>query len=121
MNIYTSYFAKMKKLGDDIVPIAICAKVPTGINCQNYKKLAPSFDILMQYKSNPDKDLYTQRYRSEILGKLDVETVISDLTNLSGGKDIALLCYEKTGDFCHRHLVADWLWEAGYTVAELVL
>ena len=23
--------------------------------------------------------------------------------------DIILLCYEKSGDFCHRHIVADWI------------
>lgn len=32
---------------------------------------------------------------------------------------IALVCYEKSGDFCHRHIVADWLNQAGYDVKEL--
>lgn len=27
-----------------------------------------------------------------------------------------LLCYEKTGDFCHRHLLAEWL---GYKDCEI--
>ncbi len=31
-----------------------------------------------------------------------------------------LLCYEKTGDFCHRHLVAEWLREAKFDVEEIV-
>jgi uncharacterized protein (DUF488 family) len=30
-----------------------------------------------------------------------------------------LLCYEKSGDFCHRHLVAEWLRRYGYEVKEL--
>ena len=30
---------------------------------------------------------------------------------LSGGKDVALCCYEKPGDFCHRHILAKWITE----------
>ena len=37
---------------------------------------------------------------------------------MAGTEDIALVCYEKPGDFCHRHLVADWLNEAGYQCEE---
>jgi uncharacterized protein (DUF488 family) len=32
--------------------------------------------------------------------------------------NIALVCYEKPTDFCHRHLVADWLKEHGYECEE---
>ena len=28
---------------------------------------------------------------------------------MSDNRDIALLCFEKPSDFCHRHLVASWL------------
>jgi SAM-dependent methyltransferase len=31
---------------------------------------------------------------------------------------IALICYEKPSDFCHRHLVADWLNENGIECKE---
>ena len=45
------------------------------------------------------------------LKPLTVESVLTDLDNLaSGGLDkVILLCYEKPTDFCHRHLVADWI------------
>ena len=33
--------------------------------------------------------------------------------------DFALVCYEKPSDFCHRHLVADWLNKNGYDCEEL--
>ena len=33
--------------------------------------------------------------------------------------NMILLCYEKSGDFCHRHVLADWLEENfGYRVEE---
>ena len=31
---------------------------------------------------------------------------------------ISSLCYEKPGDFCHRHLVADWLTKSGVNCIE---
>lgn len=40
---------------------------------------------------------------------------------LSGGKDIALICYEKPTDFCHRHLVAEWLTTNGIKCDEIAL
>ena len=29
----------------------------------------------------------------------------------SGGQDVALCCYEKPEEFCHRHILADWIKE----------
>ena len=37
MNIYTSYFAKLKKLPDNIIPISICAKVPNWYTVFNIR------------------------------------------------------------------------------------
>ena len=38
------------------------------------------------------------------------DSVLKNLEKLAGGREeIALVCYEKPGDFCHRHIVADWL------------
>lgn len=126
--IYTSYFAKLKKLPSDVIPISICAKAPTWYSGLEYKKLAPSYDILMQYKSNPNEELYIKRFKEEILNKrlitqtvLDLLALVGNLKGLNYSPDICLLCYEKPTDFCHRHLVADWLNENGYDVKELEL
>ena len=102
MKIYTSYFAMMRNFPDTILPIAICAKPPTWYDGIVYKKLAPTYDILMNYKTNPDEKIYTERFTSEIINNLDFKTVISELEQLADGKDIALLCFEKSTDFCHN-------------------
>ena len=108
MQIYTSYFPAVRKMNTDtIVPIAICIKPPAGWKGLVYTKLAPNYSILMDYKSNPDTVIYTERFNNEILSKLNMNDVINELSALSGGKDVALLCYEKPSDFCHRHLVAE--------------
>jgi uncharacterized protein (DUF488 family) len=44
---------------------------------------------------------------------------VNELMNLSGNKDICLLCYEIPVMFCHRHLVAKWFTEHGFTTLEL--
>ena len=83
--------------------------------------LAPSSDIFSQQKANPDENMYTSRFNNEILGILDRGHIVEELEKLGGGNDVVLLCYEKSTDFCHRHLVAKWLSETlDYNVAEWV-
>lgn len=119
--IYTTYFAKLKKLPENIVPIAICRYVPEGLrhSCYRYFELAPNPDSLMDYKRTGDIEKFIRCYNEQILARLDPHGLINDLTRWVGGKDIAFVCYEKSTDFCHRHLVADWLRSAGYTCEEL--
>ena len=124
MNIYTSYFAKLKKLPDNIIPISICSKVPNWYTGFQYKKLAPKYDFFMQWKATHDNDYYIKCYKEQVTDVLDANTVINDLHNLIDNvddKDIALLCYEKPTDFCHRHLVAKWLTKNGFLCKELEL
>lgn len=65
------------------------------------------------------QEQYIERYNRLVLGSLKVENVIRDIERLSGGRDAALLCYEKPGDFCHRHLLAKWITEqSGLEVSE---
>lgn len=126
MKIYTSYFAKAYQFPDDKYScIAISVGVPKAINVKSYKKLAPLWDIVQEYKNNGgDIEKYKRRYYNEVLNKLGVCEVYKDLEKLSDGKDIVLLCYEgiKNNDFCHRHLVSQWLRENGYDApGELIL
>ena len=109
--IYTSYFAKLKYLLKDIVPIYICVKCPEWYKGIQYKVLAPKYKFFMEWKKNGDNDYYIEHFQKEVLDTLEVENVINRLYELSEGKDICLLCYEKPNDFCHRHLVANWLKE----------
>lgn len=118
--IYTTYFAKLKKLPENVVPVAICRYVPAGLrqSCYRYFELAPNPDILMEYKCTGCVEKFTKDYNEQILAKLDPHGLINDLTRWVGDKDIAFVCYEKPTDFCHRHLVADWLRKAGYDCEE---
>lgn len=107
--IYTSYFAQLRNLPKNIVPISICGKAPDWYKGIQYKVLAPKYQFFMEWKKNKDNDYYIKHFQEEVLDGLDVYDVVDRLYELSEGKDIALICYEKPTDFCHRHLVADWL------------
>ena len=113
--IYTSYFAKLKSLPENIIPISICGKAPDWYKGLQYKKLAPKYGFFMEWKKNHDNNYYIKCFSEQVLDKLNALTVMRDLIDLVNsmedhiGKEIALICYEKPSDFCHRHLVAEWL------------
>ena len=119
--IYTSYFAKLNKLPPNVVPISICGKTPTWYNGLQYKKLAPKYLFFSEWKKNGDNNYYIEHFNDEVLSTLSPQTVYNELLKLSGGKDIALICYEKPADFCHRHLVAEWLTKNGIKCDEIAL
>lgn len=122
--VYTSYFAKLKSLPDNIVPISICAKAPNWYKGLQYKKLAPKYDFFMKWKENHDNDYYIKCFNEQVLEPLFVTKVLGEIHLMmpvemrekmqapvwqSPDYHVALLCYEKPSDFCHRHLVSDWI------------
>lgn len=117
--IYTSYFAKIKELEKNgVTPISICGKAPAWYNGLQYKKLAPKYDFFMKWKENHNNDYYIKCFNEQVLSKLDPMGVYNELCLLADSNKIALICYEKPSDFCHRHLVADWLADHGFDIEE---
>ena len=120
--IYTSYFAKIKSLPDNAVPVSICGKAPDWYKGIQYKKLAPKYDFLHEWKKNQDNDYYIKCFYEQVLDKLDAQNVANELKKLTQRKtsdsDIVLICYEKPSSFCHRHLVAEWLNKNGIPCEE---
>jgi uncharacterized protein (DUF488 family) len=103
MKIYTGNFANVKKYrgaGLHPISIAISARYFTG---DLYRPLNPDRAFMKEPKLS-----YTPKYQKK-LAILSPANVVSDLEKLSNGKDVILLCHEGEDDFCHRHLVADWL------------
>jgi len=115
--IYTTYFGNLRKLPSDIVPIAICAKVPDWYKGLHYKAFAPKYDFFIKYKQDGDEKSFTEQYYSRVLFNLCPYDEKRKLFELSNGKDIVLVCYEKD-DFCHRHLVAKFFNQVGIECIE---
>ena len=131
--VFTTYFAQLRNLPSNVIPISICARAPQWYSGIQYKKLAPKYDFFMEWKQNHDNDYYVEHFSSEVLELLDVRRVMNELqvalpdevkvqmqAPFWSSKDwhVALVCYEKPSDFCHRHLVADWLRQNGYECSE---
>lgn len=118
--IFTTYFAQLRILPRSIVPISICGRAPDWYTGLQYKKLAPKWAFFQEWKKSHDNNYYIEHFNAEVLAPLTAQQVVEELrSRLSdGAKDIALVCYEKPGDFCHRHLVADWLCENGIECRE---
>lgn len=101
MSIETSYFAKSS---DHPKAVAISATVPEGFKGLRFKDLAPPYDLLGKFKRDDDESFFEEQYRDRVLKDLDPQKIYDLL-----GHDAVLLCWEKSGKFCHRHIVADWL------------
>ena len=115
MKVYTSYFAKLKKILDEgYFPISITRYPPKGIDVAKLKVFAPSEELLRKIKSGEiDETEYEKIYRKE-MEKFDFNLVwerLEQISEINGKKDLVLLCYEKSGDFCHRHIFASLMAE----------
>ena len=125
MRVYTTYFANIRNLPDNVVPISITLKSPPSWAGAEFKKLAPPYQLLKTYKqsitsTNIDKNnvyvYYIKRYFESVLHSLEPESVLSELELLAAERyyspdndyDVALVCYEPPTDFCHRHIVSEW-------------
>lgn len=124
--IYTTYFAKLKSLPKEIIPISICGKAPAGYKGLEFKKLAPKYSFFKKWKETGDNAFYIENFLEQVLAKQNPDEIVKELYTLAYStaepsqviKDIALVCYEKPTDFCHRHLVSAWLFNAGWASEE---
>lgn len=116
--IYTSYFANLRNLPEGVVPVAICGGLPKFYKGLVFKDLAPEYNSFKEYKESGDVGAFSKKYDELVLAKLNVSDVVHKLYKLSGGMDVCLVCYEKSGSFCHRELVSRWLTGNGYDCCE---
>lgn len=79
--IYTSYFARIRKLPDNFIPVAICGKYPEGYHGNMYKKLAPKYGFFQKWKETHDNDYYIHCFNEQVLSILHVGTVIQELSS----------------------------------------
>ena len=107
--IYTGYFEKIETYkGKGLTPVSIAGFAPDWYDGIEYKKLAPKRDWWQKWHDEKLSNAwYNEQYYKTVLTKLKAEDVARDLQKF--GKNVILLCYEKSGEFCHRNIVANWL------------
>jgi uncharacterized protein YeaO (DUF488 family) len=104
-----------------VIKISISLFTPKWAKIDGYfRSLNPTEQLLREAKSGLiSSEKAMKKYRDEVLGKLSpikVYEELREMLNKSGKKDLALLCYEKPGEICHRRFVAEWL-EAGNSIS----
>lgn len=110
--VYTSYFPYWKKVQH---PIAISRQVPKWYGGEKMEILAPSWELLRLYKEGRiDKKQYAERYISELISS----GITSKWLRENIPDNCTLLCWEVSTDFCHRHILAHLLRNAGIDTQE---
>lgn len=116
----TSYYARFSRLSKEekgrYMPILISSSLPKWFldkeeYYMEYKLLAPSSDNVFKLKNNKmSQEDFINAYTDKLKG-LDLEQILEDMYDYEGITDteIVLLCYEKSTDFCHRHILREYL------------
>lgn len=75
---------------------------------------APTEKMVMDYKNSGDKDVYTLLYNIRMRESYrNNRWQWQKMVDMSRECDIVLVCYCKSGDFCHRVLLAEMLQKCG--------
>lgn len=107
--IYTGHYGGPQKVSGSIVKVQVSNSTPVPVDIRFEKAIPDWAFIVKPYKDGEiDKEEYERRYREQ-LDKFG-ENIIGVVEYFnSTGKDYILLCYEKPGDFCHRHILSAFI------------
>lgn len=109
MKIYTSYFGNIRNLNKEGVK-AICVAIGKPRFLGAVPQMLNVCPTRYMISSACSHEEYLKLY-DRILASQDANIVVEQIKALSEGQDVALCCYEKPGDFCHRHILARWITE----------
>jgi len=146
MELYTGYFGNFRKYGE-ITPISVAITNPVWLkNCPVEKKLQPG-KWIFEWKDEVEKTVSGGKKTLEQLKKEYVDRYYEEslFFHFKGGKElyeyltetygryktVVLCCYEKYDlrhpeledtipgiDFCHRHIISDFLRKSGVECRE---
>lgn len=120
--IYTSYFARTKRVPGNFKCISIAVSQPSFMftKLPTYDKLKPPTDLLSAYKNGRCTwEQYVDRYHDEVLAPLDPHEVADELQAIAVDRNFpCLICWEGKAKPCHRHIVSKWFRENGILCEE---
>ena len=110
MKLYTSFFANLKNIPENIKPVSIAGFSPKWYNGDRFEALAPDKKLLWKAKQGKISEKeYTKIYLAGINALFTPQSLIKKLTDQYNNSDLVFLCFEKRGVFCHRRILADWI------------
>ncbi len=97
---------------EDGYRILITRFYPRGVPSKNFDEwtttLSPNPELLFAYKQGKiGWDTFAHEFLTQLKNDASCLEAIQTLHELSENEDITLLCFEKDGNPCHRHLVRD--------------
>ncbi|MDI1494734.1 MAG: hypothetical protein K8823_40 [Cenarchaeum symbiont of Oopsacas minuta] len=97
---------------EDGIRVLITRWYPRGVKREKYdiwvRSLAPSAELLKRYKNTEiEWNDFKSTLLSELRDNIDSVEAIYALQAKNITQNITLLCYEKDGYPCHRHMVRD--------------
>jgi|GEM_PF-1198288 len=104
MTIYTSYYRG--QIQGEAVSISLYP--PPNWKGKHLPLFAPTPELLKWWKSLAQDEAAQQEYKRHFHEILQSRQQLIELwvnKQKQSGTDITLCCYEKLGDFCHRHIV----------------
>ncbi len=120
MKIFTSYYGSKTLDRNRHFLVQISNSAPKGFETDiKWEEVVPDWNTLV--KPSKDGEITEFTYRARYNRQLQVSafTIIlafESIAKQAAGKDIVLLCYEKPDDFCHRHILAEWIkvWKTSF-------
>lgn len=118
IRIHTGNFRM--KFPDNVYRVSISNSTPDGVELKRIPALVPPWEIVKGYKEGKlSEKKYTEKYIAYItestkkwpgdtLGER-LERMFKKACENAGSRHIALLCWEKEGEFCHRRIVYTFL------------
>ena len=100
--MFTSNFNKQ---GNHAKAVSITQYTLPSFKGRVYKKLFPNESMIEEYNKTADSKKFTERYKKEILSKLNPMATFNEL-----GRDSIILTRSQ-GGFDHKQLVVKWFKE----------
>lgn len=105
---FTSYFENIENIPGEIKLFSIARFSPRTFHGESFSELAPSKELLRQYKLDLiDKSDYIKVYRNYL--DRNKERLLNQITLKIGDNQSCFLCYELPYKFCHRQLLSEWI------------
>ena len=106
--IYTGQYSECK--AGNLISISGDRGKSIGYSGKAFPLLAPKREFWKIWHDNigkiPEEEntrFYIEQYYNQVLKKTDLEALLSNEENP------ILLCYERSNEFCHRHIVAEYI------------
>ena len=107
-NIYTGNYFQCK--AGNLISISLDKGEDAGFEGRAMLEFAPQKEFFKTWRKNrgviPEEDNnweYVNKYYRQVLSKIDILELLKNEVNP------ILLCYEKDQEFCHRHILAEYI------------